>query len=183
MLVILALALLLLAAAVVLLFAMMGELHARVGAAPEAAGTVSELTQFRVGVTPEVWPEALAGPAGPAGRPRSVLLVLSTICASCAKVADQIAAGELGGREHVVGIVVSCANGADGEDFVDRYGLRGITHFVDAGGAWTSGSFGVAQSPAALVFDRGVLTEAYSFSTVTAVLDRAGLRAAVTDAV
>ncbi len=78
---------LLLAAAVVALFAMMGELHAQLAENP-GGGTVHPLTDAATGHTPDVLPEPLAGLAT---AERAIVLVLSTVCTSCAAVAGQLA--------------------------------------------------------------------------------------------
>ncbi|MFJ7494565.1 hypothetical protein ACIQZB_25850 [Streptomyces sp. NPDC097727] len=171
--IVLACALLLLTAAVVVLFAMMGELASRTAAAPAAASTaLSPLEEYRLGAVVDEWPEPLA--ALGAGS-RSVVLVLSTICASCAKVAGQLSEGALTGVTGSIGVAISCAEQADGDDFVLRHGLADLPHLVDVRGAWVAGSFSVAQSPTALVFDNGVLSEGYLFTSVDELLREVGL--------
>ncbi|GAA1349545.1 hypothetical protein [Streptomyces beijiangensis] len=171
--IVLACALLLLTAAVVVLFAMMGELATRTAAAPAAAPAgVSPLEEYRLGAVVDEWPESLAV-LGTGSR--SVVLVLSTICASCAKVAGQLSEGALAGVKGSVGIAISCAEQADGDEFVLRHGLTDLPHHVDVRGAWVAGSFSVTQSPTALVFDDGVLTGGHLFTSVEELLREVGL--------
>ncbi|MFJ8544421.1 hypothetical protein ACIRFH_20780 [Streptomyces sp. NPDC093586] len=166
--IVLACALLLLTAAVVLLFAMMGELAARTtGAAPAASTAVSPLEEYRLGAVVDDWPEPLR--ALDTGS-RVVVLVLSTVCATCAKVATQISEGALAGMAGTVGVAISCAERADGEEFARRNGLTDIPTYVDERGGWVAGSFSVTQSPTALVFDNGVLSEGYLFTSVADLL-------------
>ncbi|MFJ6854155.1 hypothetical protein ACIQM3_27165 [Streptomyces sp. NPDC091271] len=170
--IVLACALLLLTAAVVVLFAMMGELASRTTAAPPASPTVSPLEEYRLGAVVKEWPEPLVS-LGTGSR--GVLLVLSTVCASCAKVAAQLSQGGLNGATGPVGIVISCAEKEDGDDFVQRHGLTDLPHYVDERGAWVAGSFSVSQSPTALVFDDSVLSQGYLFSSVEDLLREADL--------
>ncbi|MFG2539731.1 hypothetical protein ACGFU4_31290 [Streptomyces sp. NPDC048511] len=170
--IVLACALLLLTAAVVVLFAMMGELASRTAAAPDAPATVSPLEEYRLGAVVEEWPEPFAALGGDS---RGVLLVLSTVCASCAKVAAQLSERGLSGVSGPVGIVISCAEQADGDDFVRRHGLADLPYLVDVRGAWVAGSFSVSQSPTALVFDDSVLSQGHLFTSVADLLREVGL--------
>jgi hypothetical protein len=168
--------LLVVAGAVVVLFAMFGELYARVGggAGTSAAGSprMRVLPDVRVGHAPGVsWPGELAR-VGTADQ--GVLLVLSTSCASCATVASQLAAhrdpAELGG----FAVVLSTSDLRRGEEFLARYQLAPLVHYLDVGGAWVTAEFSVWTSPSALVLKGGRLVAALAFS------DFATLRAAVT---
>lgn len=169
--VLLSVALLVLAIAVALLFAMMGELSSRVPGAGEEQ-SVAPLGDVTLGVAPADWPDALRAPMG---RGRGVLLVLSPVCATCNKVGEELsrlAAQDIG--DHY-GLIVSASSGEAGAAFVSRYALEKMPHYVDEGGVWTVGSLGVNSSPAALVFDEGVLTDAYTFSVFRAVQQKVPL--------
>jgi hypothetical protein len=93
-----------------------------------------------------------------------VVLVLSTACSSCRTVA-----GQLAGRSDLrdLAVVVSTADAAHGAEFVTTHGLTRLPHHVDEGGAWVSGEFGIAISPAALVFRDGMLVSALAFTDFT----------------
>ncbi|WP_163506427.1 hypothetical protein [Fodinicola acaciae] len=160
-----AVALLVLTAAVVLLFAMVGELSSRVPEAREEQH-VTPYSDFTAGATAQEWP---AGLAHLADRPAATVLVLSSICTTCANVAQELSSYT---RQTLgdVGIVVSCAAAPVGVDFVEHYGLDHLPHHVDEGGSWMATNFGVKMSPTALRFQRGVLVEAYTFSKVQPLL-------------
>jgi hypothetical protein len=166
MMVVEAFALLLVAAAVVVLFAMMGELASRIPDPDGGAGRVTPLTEFSRGASAAPWP---AGLASVADQNRTALVVLSPICATCNKVAVELAGYRPDQLGESLGVVVSCNSREAGEEFVDRYSLGHFPVFVDEGGAWVTGNFGVKMSPSALVFEEGVLTDAYTFSTVEAL--------------
>jgi hypothetical protein len=165
MLVVFGVALLVLAAAVVVLFAMLAELAARV---PEQAGRVRSqevypLDGARVGHSPDVWP------MGTPEQERSVILVLSTICNSCEDVAQQLVS-EPGHTDWAeMSLLVSTGAAVRGDDFVARHRLQQFPHFIDEGGEWVSGQFGVQSSPAALAFEDGRLVAAYEFNDVAAL--------------
>jgi hypothetical protein len=57
-----------------------------------------------------------------------------------------------------------------GEEFVGRNALDRFPHLVDEGGEWVNGNFGVNMSPSGLLFEEGVLTDAYTFGKVEALL-------------
>ncbi|MFC5823578.1 hypothetical protein [Nonomuraea insulae] len=152
------LALVLLTAAVALLFAMMGELASRV---PAPAPATRPVNGVLMGATAHEWPSGLA----PTDE-RPMLLVLSTACASCEALATGLAAHQV---RDSVGVVVSTGSTESGEDFVARHSLGGLPHFIDPGGKWVAGNFGVRISPAALRFVDGRLSEAYTFSDLAAL--------------
>jgi hypothetical protein len=159
--------LLLLAAAVVVLFAMMGELASRVADPDDGTGRVTPLAEFTRGASSAYWP---AGLSGLADQSWAALLVLSPICATCNKVAAELAEYPRERLGESLGIVVSCGSRDAGDEFIDRYSLGHLPHLVDEGGAWVTRSFGVKMSPSALVLEEGVLTEAYTFGKVEALL-------------
>jgi hypothetical protein len=155
---------LLLAAAVVTLFAMLGELYARVGPAPDPTG---QLDEAKVGQRPDTWPKELARMATASD---AVLLVLSTSCASCTQVAaqlrdqfDTLAAG------YDTGVVLSTADRERAETFVREHGLPRDSVYVDVAGEWVTEAFGVQTSPSALVLRDGELTSALVFTDIAAL--------------
>ncbi|WP_445528405.1 hypothetical protein [Streptomyces cyslabdanicus] len=168
--IILATALLALTAAVVLLYAMLGELSSRLPAENEAAADqIRPLKDYRPGATAAAWP---AGLLPLAGMERAVVLVLSPICTTCTKVAGELGQLPDGALGEAVGLVVSTGSRETGEAFVAEYALGRMPHLVDEGGSWVTGNFGVNSSPSALVFEEGVLTEAYTFGTVQAIREQ-----------
>lgn len=171
--VVFAAALLVLAAAIVLLFAMVAELAARIPAAPGGAPdrTVTPLGEAHIGAAPDDWPEPLA--ATTAGRDQALLLVLSSACASCEDVAGQLSSELDAGELADTAVLVSCGDRAVGEDFVGRYRLRRLPCYVDDGGRWVKGAFGVQTSPSALFLRDGRLESALVFTDLLAL--RAGI--------
>jgi len=165
MLVLFGFALLVLAAAMVVLFAMMGELSSRV---PEPGSiqrdtTVRPVEEAKIGHAPGVWPEGLPDPAG------AVLLVLSTACGSCKQVAEQLGADRAHTDWPELAVVVSTAGRQTGQEFVAAHGLDRFPHYIDEGGEWIMGEFGVQLSPTALVLRSGKLTSAYVFNDVASL--------------
>lgn len=168
--------LLVLVAAVVLLFAMFGELTSRLPTDREQAAArdpeVRPLEDARIGVEPRSWPDGLAGlsAAGVAdideARP---VLVLSTACATCKDVAEQLSEELDRGGGGDLAVVVSTAERERGEQFVERYGLHRLAHHVDEGGRWVAGEFNVRMSPTALVMRGGRLESAHVFQDVQAL--------------
>jgi hypothetical protein len=172
MLIVLGLAVLVLAIGMVVLFAMLGELSARVA----ERGTATRSTRIRtleranIGRIPGSWPPALGDP----GLGEFTLLVLSSACTSCADVAGQLT-GSPGHADWTdMAVLVSTAHLQTGENFVGKHGLGSLPHYIDVGGDWVQGEFGVRMSPTALVFRSGQLTAAYEFNDVAAL--RAKLR-------
>jgi len=170
MLVIFGFALLVLAVGMVALFAMFGELSARVAqAAPQTrSAEIIPLENTRLGHVPGSWPAELAG----LRENLSVLLVLSSACASCEDIAGQLRANPGFAARNEMGIVVSTAHPGTGEDFAARYGLKQFSHYIDDGGTWVTGEFGVQSSPCALVLDNGRLIASYIFHDVGALQAR-----------
>jgi hypothetical protein len=163
-------ALLLLTAAVVLLYAMMGELAARLPAddGDGDAGHATPLEDYRSGTYVADWPERFATLAD---HPRPVLLVLSPICGSCKQVATELSTIPVDGLGIPLGIVVSSGSAETAEEFVAQHRLGHLPHLIDEGGTWVRDTFGVNISPSALLFEKGVLTNAYTFSTINALRD------------
>jgi hypothetical protein len=158
---------LVLAAAVVVLFAMLGELNARMGTVRPGADDVQPLPDAALGRSPDDWPTGL--------RELSVMetgvaLVLSTSCQTCATVAQQLAkaSGEMLG---MVSMVISTPDLAIGEQFVERHALNTHPRHIDVGGTWVNRELDVMISPSVLVFRRGTLTAAATFSDLIALRD------------
>ncbi len=163
MVVILAVALLLITAAIVVLYAMVGELAQRIpdSGSESPAEPVRPLTEFQKGTAPTYWPAELARLEE---APQALILVLSPVCSTCTSVARELSflAPEM--LDIPVGVVVSAASRAAGEEFATRNSLARFPHLVDESGAWISGNFGVNISPTALLLERGALAEAYTFT-------------------
>jgi hypothetical protein len=170
--------LLILVAAVVLLFAMLGELNSRLPTEREAAATrddtIAPLEDALLGAEPGSWPQPLRDRLAGAGGP-GIALVLSTACATCKDVATQVADELDRGGAGDLAVIVSTADRDRGEQFVRRYGLERVAHYVDEGGTWVSEAFNVRMSPTALVMRNGRLESALVFQDVQA------LRAMVTE--
>jgi hypothetical protein len=169
--VLISLALLAFTAALVLLYAMVGELASRVPRAEQEGGRadfVTPLTGHRPGAVPESWPVELAALQG---EERAALLVLSPSCSSCNRVASELSTMDATEFGLPLGVVVSCGERQAGEEFAARHGLHRLPVLVDERGAWVTGSFGVRNSPAALVITRGVAAEAYVFGGFRTVRD------------
>ncbi|MGP4026830.1 hypothetical protein [Actinomadura sp. 3N407] len=168
--------LLILVAAVVLLFAMFGELTSRLPTEREAAAArdpeIWPLEDARLGVEPARWPAELsglsaAGAAGAAGIDAAhPVLVLSTACSTCKDVAQQLSEELDRGAGGDMAVVVSTAERARGERFVQQYGLHRLAHYVDEGGEWVADEFNVRMSPTALVVRGGRLESALVFQDV-----------------
>lgn len=170
MLVIFGFALLVLTIGMVVLFAMFGELSSRVAEpGPPARNTdIVPLDNTRLGHVPEIWAAGLPGERDGL----SVLLVLSSTCSSCEDIAAQLRENPGSARWDRTAIVISTARRLTGEDFANSYGLSQFPHYIDEGGKWVSGEFGVQSSPSALVFDGGQLIAAYIFHDVAALQAR-----------
>ena len=172
MLIIFGLALLVLTIGMVVLFAMFGELSSRVAQAPlQARSTeIVPLENVNLGHIAETWPAALPGDADG----RAVLLVLSTTCAACRDIAEQLRDNSVYARWSGMAIVISTAYHSSGADFVNRYGLDRYTYYIDTGGSWLTGEFGVQFSPCTLVVNGRQLVAAYIFYDLSALQARLG---------
>ena len=165
-----ALALLLLTVAIVVLYAMMGELATRIREPDgDNASHVTPLADFTRGAAPTNYPTGLASLAN---RERMALVVLSPICTTCDKVAAELASYEPDEMGLPFGVVVSTGTRETGEEFVEHHALDRFPYVVDEGATWITGTLGVKMSPSALVFENGVLTEAFTFTNVQAILGR-----------
>jgi hypothetical protein len=168
--------LLILVAAVVLLFAMLGELTSRLPTERETAAArdpeIWPLDDARLGVEPGRWPAELTGLAAAASADldsAQTVLVLSTACSTCKDVAQQLSDELDRGAENGMAVVVSTAERARGERFVQQYGLQRLAHYVDEGGSWVADEFNVRMSPTALVLRGGRLESALVFQDVQAL--------------
>lgn len=167
MLIVFGFALLVLAIGMVVLFAMLGELSSRVTQTetPARNTEIVPMDNVRLGHIAEAWPDEL--PAVPDGL--STLLVLASTCTSCEDIAAQLREDPGHVQWSRTGIVLSTASRLVGQDFISSYGLGKFPHYVDEGGKWVSGEFGVQSSPAALVLEDGQLVAAYIFHDVNAL--------------
>lgn len=166
--IIVVIALLIVAVAIVGLFAMMGELSARVGSAPEQNDPHTEPVEGALtGVVPASWP---AGIGQFAAAELAAVLVLSPICGACARMAPTVATHSVRDRADLeVGVLVSCSDGESGRDFVRQHNLSGVPYALDVEGAWSSGEFAVTMSPTLLLFERGRLHSASSIASLAGV--------------
>jgi hypothetical protein len=162
---ILAVALVLLTIAVVCLFAMMGEMQARIGNL--SGGTTGEWVEEMSSWVPppavESYPEALWPVAA---TERSVLLVLSTSCRSCADLLERGLAPLEAVEGMGLGIVVSTSTPERAERFLQTYPhVAEVPHFVDLGGDWTREHLNIDISPTAILLDRGLPQRAWSVTS------------------
>lgn len=169
--VVLGVAVFLLAVAVVGLFAMMGELSSRVSDPdqptsldpPAGPDHLHPVPEARLGAAPARWPAELA-----AVRDAELahVVVFSTTCTTCARIAG----GETGPLDvpPPLAVVVSSPRPEAGAAFLARHPMvTGYPHLVDVGGAWLTSNFEVAISPSVLVFSRGALQSAHTFTAAT----------------
>jgi hypothetical protein len=98
-----------------------------------------------------------------------VLLVLSTICASCQTVARQLADQPDIALDRPWGVVVTCGDPAKGEDFIARYGLGRLPHFLDVGGDWVRAEFNIQSSPVAVLVAHSTVETVLLFNDVAAL--------------
>ncbi len=165
--------LLLLVGAIVVLFAMVGELAARVGGSSTAnrSTSVEPLEDARLGHVPSSWPAGLETVEPRASDHHgAVLLVLSTVCASCRDVARQLSAASEDGRPASFGVVVTCGDADSGSAFVDGYGLGGRPHHVDVDGEWVRNEFNIQSSPVAVIFAHSAVAAVLQFNDVEALV-------------
>ncbi|MEU8264996.1 hypothetical protein AB0C02_30835 [Micromonospora sp. NPDC048999] len=173
---ILALAVFVLAVAVIGLFAMMGELGSRVPASDTDAvpSRLDPIDQARLGGEVDSWPTGLAHLRD---ADHGLLVVLSTLCTSCGRIASG-ATGPLSMPTPAAAILVSCPQEAAGAAFVDGNPMvRDHPHALDIGGEWLIRNFNVDISPSVLVFERGRLRSAFTFGSVDALKHLPGVHA------
>jgi hypothetical protein len=164
-----AFALLILACAVGLLFAMCAELASRTGAGtpPEAEPSqyVRPLGRSSVYLRESAaWPAELAGLRG---NDDFLLLVLSTSCATCNTIVEQLGRNDWASRSGgQLGVVLSTPDRELAESYVDKYGLAALPLYIDFNGDWSAAALGLSTSPAGLIFHHGDLDETYVFNHV-----------------
>ena len=168
MLIIFGIALLVVAAAVVMLFAMLGELATRIPAPgpPRRDPVVQPLEEARLGSIPAYWPPGLRQADGDRDL---VLIVLSTVCSTCADIAFQLTEEPGHSDWGELAVVVSTGSESAGQSFITQHRLTAFRWFIDTGGDWISQQFGVRVSPTALAFSDGRLSSAYGFHDVAAL--------------
>jgi hypothetical protein len=168
MLIIFGIALLIVAAAVVMLFAMLGELATRIPAPgpPRRDPVVQPLEEARLGSIPAYWPPGLRQAGGDRDL---VLIVLSTVCSTCADIAFQLTEEPGHSDWGELAVVVSTGSESAGQSFITQHRLTAFRWFIDTGGDWISQQFGVRVSPTALAFSDGRLSSAYGFHDVAAL--------------
>lgn len=163
---ILAIALFVLAVAMVGLFAMMGELAARV---PDEDAVVppQPIEHAALGVVPSRWINDVAYVQQ---QDFGVVVVLSTSCTSCQRIASG-ATGRLDLPADAA-VVISSPSKEQGERFIeDNPVLRQYRHVVDPGGVWLTEDLGVDISPSVLIFRHGRLISAHTFTSASVLAD------------
>jgi hypothetical protein len=161
--------LLILAVAIGLLFAMCAELSQRIGSSSGAGtanveGYVHPVERPGVYLRPDaVWPREFDSITS---RDAFLLIVLSTVCTTCASVAGQLGQGWAERGTGRLGIVISTPDVQRGVSFVADHHLDGIPHIIDEDGAWTAATLGLSLSPVGLFFISGSLQGTYTFNQV-----------------
>jgi hypothetical protein len=159
--------LLLLTVAVIALFAMMGELNARVAAAPLSdahAGNPdpwASAREFRAD-PPAYWPKELGFRSA-----TELIVVLSTACQTC----SAFLTGRLDDLHFAnPSFVISTASADRAAIFRDSHPVLGeYKVFVDVMGEWAREQLHVDTSPTALLFRDGVPVAAFNMSDPTAL--------------
>jgi hypothetical protein len=168
--IVLAVAVFLLTIAAVGLFAMMGELSTRVPAPDQMSEVDRTLTPFedaRIGAEAPTWPVEIAHLRD---ADHAVVVVVSTLCETCRRVSSG-GTGPLRIPSTAAAVVVSCPRHSRGAEFLDEFPLlRGYPHALDVEGRWLTDNFDVDISPCVLVFERGRLRSAHTFTTAAALL-------------
>lgn len=168
MLIFFAFALLILACAVGLLFAMCAELASRSGgnaAEVEPPRYVRPLGRSSVYLRETAaWPAELAALRG---NDDFLLLVLSTSCATCNTIVEQLGRDDWVDRSAgQLGVVLSTPDRELAEDYVNKYGLAALPLYIDVNGDWSEAALGLSLSPAGLIFHHGDLDETYVFNHI-----------------
>jgi len=164
-----AFALLILAVAVGLLYAMCAELASRTGgvsgAETEPVRYVRPLGRSSVYLRDSAaWPTALAGLRS---NRDFLLVVLSTSCATCNTIGEQLSNQDWAERaEGRLGVVVSTADQEIAEEFIAKYRLNRLPCYLDVHGDWSAAALGLSVSPAGLIFHHGDLDETYVFNHI-----------------
>lgn len=157
----------LLVVAVIGLFAMMGELSSKVADAASSDSTLIPIGSARLGVLPESWPTDLSDVKQ---APHALIVVLSTACSACARVASG-ATGPLPVSEGCpLALVISSKDNVSGGRFVaDHPVLDGRPTLIDVEGTWITAAYQINTSPSVLVLENGVLTHAFTFTSVRSI--------------
>jgi hypothetical protein len=147
---------------------MMGELSARVGERPADGDddTLVPIEGIPHGARPAWWPSQLADLEQ---LDESAALVLSSVCASCRKIALELARTEIEAALPLR-LVIACGTPEAGLAFLGETGLREDERtYIDVAGDWVRRSFGVSVSPALLRFKDGALYRADTLGSVKAL--------------
>ncbi|MDQ2956124.1 MAG: hypothetical protein M3Y42_04055 [Actinomycetota bacterium] len=153
--------LLVLALAVVMLFAMIGELASRVEESGHGVQkSLMPLEEAQLGHRPSRWPAEL-GELPESATQSAAVLVLSASCRSCGKLAKQLVSERSEWAPRLHGVVISAASLDRAREFQQTNELYGFNLFLDDGGEWTTGEFGIQTSPVALMMRDGRLDAAY----------------------
>jgi hypothetical protein len=127
---------------------------------------VQPLEEARLGSVPAYWPPGLRQAGGDRDL---VLIVLSTVCSTCADIAFQLTEEPGHSDWGELAVVVSTGSESAGQSFITQHRLTAFRWFIDTGGDWISQQFGVRVSPTALAFSDGRLSSAYGFHDVAAL--------------
>jgi hypothetical protein len=167
--IVLGVAVFVLAVAVTGLFAMMGELAGRAGDPDQRSGLdrlLQTVPEAKLGAAPAEWPAELAAVRD---ADRAYVVVFGSTCATCGRIASG-ATGPLSLLPPPLAIVVACPGPEAGADFVAKYPLVAeYPYLLDVNGAWLVSNFEVGMSPGVLVFSRGRLESANTFTAATAL--------------
>lgn len=165
---VLAIGFVILCTAVIGLFAMMGELVSRVDKASPGgeSDALIPLDKALVDHAPAAW---LAGLDEIPDAHLAVLIVLSSSCTSCVRVASG-ATGTIPEMGDSTRIIVSTPDLESGAAFVASHpDIARFRPVIDPMGNWLASQAGIDTSPAVLVFQRGVLRQANAFTSVGAL--------------
>ncbi|HEX6700024.1 MAG TPA: hypothetical protein VF101_04770 [Gaiellaceae bacterium] len=160
----LAAAVVLLAGAVVVLFAMYSELASRLPQ-PESELAPTPLSEAKLGAQLPGWPPGLERLGQLDGS--SLLLALSTTCASCETVGNQLR--RVPADTGRIGVVVASGSADRAADFVARHELARYPYSIDLGGDWLRSNLNVESSPVAVRLEDGVPIAAVGFGSLGAI--------------
>ena len=159
--------------AIAFLFAMMAELAARVKngvAAAPAVDMAYTASPTRVDLSASTV-QPVHWPGGDADDDSFDVLILSTLCASCHHVAEQLRNAPPANRGVEVRIVISTSGEPLGAGFVDQYDLHEYVTYVDPGGKWCRTTFGISLSPLLIRVRNGRLGGAYTIYDLPHIAD------------
>lgn len=169
--IVLALSVLVLAAGVILSYAMVGELAARFEESVlgnSVRSFVRPLQNAPINKYPRSWATALTAISR---ARRGALLVFSTSCISCERLAPSLPAAIQSFPIREVALAIASPRRELAESFIERHQLQLVRHWIDDAGKWLRDDVGVTTSPVCLVFDAGLLTAALSFSDFPILAD------------